>query len=170
MAKVIDQKNDRRLIMLFHDQSFADRIRFLQLNVCDFPEELTYANIDYQQPELVLEGLKELNELFREVYSSTHVFDNGDPLKSYHNVCDTIMFLYSAGYVGDLCQEGNNYFLNINKKEFKSHYKSSMNKPADNLLEFGFYFEYYQKGKEVKSLNRCSTFYLLCDSYQVNAP
>ena len=66
-------------------------------------------------------------------------------MESLHNVCNTIMFLYSAGYVGDLCQEGNNYFLNIDKKEFKS--------------------QYYKDGKETKSLNRCSTFYLFCDSY-----
>ncbi len=151
--------------MLFHDQTFEERIRFFQLNVCDFPEELTCGQIDHQEPKLVLEGLKELDELFHEVYSSVQLFDNGDPLESLHNVCNTIMFLYSAGYVGDLCQEGNNYFLNIDKKEFKSHYKLSMNKPADNLSRFGFYYEYYKDGKETKSLNRCSTFYLFCDSY-----
>lgn len=46
--------------MLFHDQTFEERIRFFQLNVCDFPEELTCGQIDHQEPKLVLEGLKQL--------------------------------------------------------------------------------------------------------------
>ena len=38
--------------MLFHDQTFEERIRFFQLNVCDFPEELTCGQIDQRVTQM----------------------------------------------------------------------------------------------------------------------
>lgn len=151
--------------MLFHYQNFEERLRFFKLNVCVFPEELSYSNIKHKDSELVIEGLKELEELFREIFSAVEVFDKGEPLESLHNVSNTLMFLYSAGYVGELCKEGNKCFLKIDKKELKSHYKLSMNEPTENLSQFGFYYEYYKNGRETESLNKCSMFHVYCDNY-----
>lgn len=151
--------------MLFHYQNFEERLQFFKLNVCDFPEELSCSDIRHKEPEKVIEGLRDLNELFIRIFSAVEVFDKGEPLESLHNVSNTLMFLYSAGCVGELCQEGNKWFLRIDKKELKSHYKLSMNKPAENLLQFGFYYEWYKNGKETESLNKCSVFHFFCDDY-----
>lgn len=151
--------------MLFHYQNFEERLRFFKLNVCDFPEELSHSQIKHKEPEQVIEGLKELEELFKEIFSAVEVFDKGEPLESLHNVSNTLMFLYSAGYVGELYQQGNKWFLNIDKKELKRHYKLSMNRPAEILSLFGFYYEYYKNGKETESLNKCSEFNMFCDNY-----
>jgi hypothetical protein len=155
--------------MLFHYQNFEERLRFFKLNVCDFPEELSRSHIRHKEPELVIEGLKELEELFKEIFSAVDVFDKGDPLESLHNVSNTIMLLYSAGYVGELCRDGNRWFLDLDKKELKNHYKLSMNKPIENLSHFGFYYECYKNGKETESLNKCSMFHMFCDNYD-NVP
>ncbi len=151
--------------MLFHEQSFEQRLNFFKLNICQFPQELTASQIDFNEPELVINGLKQLEELFNDIYSAVEVFDIEDPAESLHNVANTLMFLYSAGYTGELCQQGSKYYLEIVKKELKSHYKLSMNKPVENLSQFGFYCEFYKNGKETDTLNKCTVFHLYCDNY-----
>ncbi|GMQ61754.1 hypothetical protein [Vallitalea maricola] len=120
--------------MLFHNQTFGDRLKFFELNICDYPVELSESHIHHTHPKQVIKGLKELQQLFARIYTSVDVFQVDDPLKSLHNVTETIMFLYSAGAVGELSQQGAKWYLMIDKKIIKGHYKKSINKFYRELL------------------------------------
>lgn len=144
--------------MLFHEQSFEQRLKFFKLNICDFPGELTEADIEHENPGQIIAGLKELQQLFAKIYEDADIFKEEDPLESLHNVTNTIMLLYSAGVVGELCKNGTSWYLNIDKKQIKAHYKQSLTKPVDNLQKFGFYYEFSKNGKSVETLNKCAQF------------
>lgn len=146
--------------MLFHNQTFKERLKFFELNLCDFPVELSEANIEHTNPDQVISGFKELQQLFSEVYTAVELFREDDPLESLHNVTNTLMFLYSVGFVGELCEQGARWYLRIDKKQVKSQYKQSLNKPAEMLQQFGFCFEYYKNGKSAETLNKCTEFNL----------
>ena len=149
--------------MLFHNQTFEERLKFLELNLCDFPVELSEADIDHTSPEQVIFGLKELQQLFANIYTAVNVFQEEDPLESLHNVTNTLLFLYSAGFVGELGEQGVKWYLKLDKKQMKSHYKQSLSKPMETLQQFGFYFEYYKNDNCVETLNKCTQFTINCD-------
>lgn len=151
--------------MLFHNQTFEERLKFFELNICEFPVELSSADIDHTEPEQVISGLKELQKLFAEIYTAVEVFQEDEPLESLHNVTNTIMFLYSAALVGELCKEGVKWYLKIDKKQMKSHYKQSLNKPMEKLEQFGFYYEYYKNDNPAETLNKCGQFHIYCDQW-----
>lgn len=155
--------------MLFHHQSFEERLQFFKLNICDFPESLTIDNIDNPDANDIVEGLKELRHLFYDIYSSPQVFKVEDTLKSLHNVTNTIMLLYALGIVGIAFGQGVKWYLKVDKKKLKGEYKSSINKHLSYLKEFGFYYEYYKNGERIKIFNRCTEFEIYCDDYD-NAP
>lgn len=151
--------------MLFHNQTFRERLKFFELNICDFPVELSHADIDHTNPEQVILGLKDLQQLFAEIYTAVDVFQEDEPLESLHNVSNTLMFLYSAGFVGELCSHGVKWYLKIDKKQMKSHYKQSLSKPLEKLTQFGFYYEYYKNGNCVETLNKCAQFAIYCEQW-----
>lgn len=144
--------------MLFHNQTFEERLKFFELNLCDFPEELSAADIDHTSPDQVISGLKELQRLFAKIYTTVDVFKEVEPLESLHNVTNTLLFLYSVGFVGELCEQGVNWYLKIDKKQMMSHYKKPLGKPMDRLKQFGFYYEYYKNEKCVETINKCTQF------------
>lgn len=151
--------------MLFHNQTFEERLKFFEFNICDFPVDLSDVDIDHTNPEEVISGLKELQQLFAEIYVAVDLFKEDEPEKSLHNVVNTLLFLYSAGAVGELCQHGVKWYLKIDKKQMKSHYKQSLSKPMDKLQEFGFYFECYKNDNCVESLNKCEQFAIYCEEW-----
>lgn len=151
--------------MLFHDQTFEERIKFYEVNICDFPMELTIEDIEDSNPEQVISGLKELQHLFAEVYTSKEIFQEEESLKSLHNVMNTLLFLYSAGFVGELLKDGEKWYLKVDKKLMKKHYKKPLNYPMEKLQQFGLYYEYYKNGNCVEALNRCAEFVLRCEQW-----
>lgn len=152
--------------MLFHNQSFEERVKFLELNVCDFPSELSASCIDSHNKDEVIMGLKELQQLFKRIYKAIELFKEEDPLESLHNVTDTIIFLYSAGCVGELCIHDEKWYLKIDKKQMKGHYKQPLNSPMEKLRKLGLYYEYYKKGNKVETIKNCDEFYLYCVEYK----
>jgi len=151
--------------MLFHNQTFEERLKFFELNLCDFPKELTGEKIEHKDSEQVIAGLKELQKLFEDIYAAVEMFKEEDPLESLHNVTNTIMFLYSAGIVGELNKEGEKWFLKLDKKQMKTNYKQSFTKPMENLLNFGFYFEYLKNGSVVQAIAKCTEFTMYCEDF-----
>ncbi|WP_055668671.1 hypothetical protein [Desnuesiella massiliensis] len=151
--------------MLFHNQAFEERLKFFELNICDFPVELTQADIDHTDSEQIILGLKELRQLFREIYTALDIFQEDEPLESLHNVTNALLFLYSAGFVGELCEQGAKWYLRIDKKQMKSHYKQSFTKPMEKLQHFGFYYEYYKNGNCVETMNKCTEFAIYCEQW-----
>jgi hypothetical protein len=149
--------------MLFHNQTFEQRVEFFERNICDFPVELSAADIDHTNPEQVISGLKELQQLFREIYTALEIFQEDEALKSLHTVTNTLLFLYSAGFVGELCQQREKWYLKIDKKQIKSYYKKSLGKSMEKLQHFGFYYEYYKNENSVKTINKCDQFVMYCD-------
>ena len=151
--------------MLFHNQTFEERLEFFELNICDFPVELSDGYIDHANPEQVISGLKELQHLFAKIYTAVDVFREDDPLESLHNVTNTLLFVYSAGFVGELCEQGVKQYLKIDKNQMKDHYKQSLSTPMENLQQFGFYYEYYKNGSCVETVNKCSQFAIYCEQW-----
>lgn len=151
--------------MLFHQQSFEERLNFFKLNICDLPESLTIDNIDSPDANDIIEGLKELRHLFYDIYSSPQIFKVDDPLKSLHNVTNTIMLLYALGIAAKGHQHGASWYFEVSKDELKNEYKASINKHLKYLSEFGFYYDFFKDGEMVKNITRCNRFNVYCDDY-----
>lgn len=151
--------------MLFHNQTFEERLKFFDVNLCDFPEQLSVVDIEHTNPEEVILGLRELHQLFADIYKSVDVFQEADPLESLHNVTNTLLLLYSAGCVGELYKQGVKWYLEIDKKQIKGHFKQSLSKPMENLQKFGFYYEYYKNGSCVETLTKGTEIYIYCEGW-----
>lgn len=151
--------------MLFHNQTFKERLDFFKLNLCDFPAELSNATINHTNSDQVISGLKNLQKLFFSIYTEKDIFQVDDPLESLHNVTNTIMFLYSAGFIGQLCKTEEKWYLKVDKKQLKSHYKQPVNKPMKILEHFSFRYECYKSGTPVETLIKSTHFNMYCDNW-----
>jgi hypothetical protein len=81
-----------------------------------------------------------------------------DDLENYHNLTYTLDCLYAIAVVGELCSEGENQYLSVNKSLFKSEYKKSTVLPFTMLEKYGFYFVYFKGDNEVAEYKRCDRF------------
>lgn len=152
--------------MLFHQQSFEERLKFFERNICEYPTELTYDRLQIENSDQIIQGLKELRKLFLSIYQSPELFKEEDPLESLHNVSNTMLFLYSVGVIGNLVEQGDKLYLSVDKKQLKAHYKTTTNYPMEQLKQFGFYYEYFKNDKIVDSVNKCTQFTIMCKNLE----
>ncbi len=144
--------------MLHQEISFEKRAEFLRLNVCDFPVDLTANRIKHVDAEQIVEGLRDVRQLLIEIYSDTVAYRAEDPLESYHNLTNTILFLYVAGITGELESEGDRWCTRVDKSKFKKQFKKPPSFQFEVLSNYGFYFEYFKNRKEVDTYKSCDTF------------
>ncbi len=150
--------------------SIENQATFYYRNICDYDtgiESEVYLSDD------IISGFNDFSELLRTIYSDWHSYEiskvesvrtkigiMSDDLENYHNLTYTIDCLYAIASAGELCNEGENRYLSVDKALFKTIYKKSATFPFQMLEKYCFYFSYYKGDEEVSEYKKCKSFYV----------
>lgn len=144
--------------------SFEERADFLKRNICGFPEKLKAEAVASADGEAVIEGLRYFRELLAEIFDDTASYLVPDALDSYHNLTNTILFLYMAGTHGELGCEGGKWQLCIDKSMIRKYFKKPAAFYLDVLQNYGFFFEYMKDGHLVDTYKACTSVCMYNDN------
>ncbi|HML48078.1 MAG TPA: hypothetical protein PKE04_15155, partial [Clostridia bacterium] len=86
-----------------------------------------------------------------------------DDLENYHNLTDTLDFVYHMAVVGSLREEGVVSFLSVAKASFRKAFKGSAELPLRMLERFDFYFRFLKNGKGTGAYKTCDEFQAFYD-------
>lgn len=84
--------------------------------------------------------------------------DNENKMAIIEKTFLKIDFLWSLGYYGKVCEEGNEYCFAFEKKNLRNHRRTlpkSYTAAFDAISENGCYAEYFKNGEEVKGYKNC---------------
>ena len=150
--------------------SIESQATFYYRNVCDYN---SYIKSDLCLSQSVINGFSEFSNLLRTIYADWRSYEIStvesvktkigimtDDLENYHNLTYTLDCLYAIATAGELCFEGENKYLKVDKALFKSIYKKSANFPFEMLEKYGFYFSCFKGDKEVSEYKRCDCFHV----------
>lgn len=155
--------------------SIVKQANFWFDNVCDLPAETLKKEMEIS--DYLVEGLDEFINLLKSMYKEYHMYEvstaesirtkigiMADDLENYHNLTDTAACLYGITSVSELCTEGENSFLKVDKAIFKANFKKSVIFFFDILEKYSFYFKYFKAEKEVTTYKQCDRFEVFYDN------
>lgn len=136
--------------------SFERRAEFLLNNVCPLPEEFHLKNTGGANAELI-QGFVDLRELLIDIYKDKDHYRGETDLEGYHNLTNTVQFLYNLPKAGILKQAGGRYYYTCDKSELKKFYKNTY-QPFKVLEHYDICFTYRKGDKEVAEYRNCQAF------------
>lgn len=105
--------------------------KFWLSNICDYPREELREKFSSDSDRIV-EGLFELRQLLIQIYDDFKSYESidDDDMKGYHNLIETLQFIFTIGKVGYVKRDNLKSYLRVDKNEFK---KKIRNQPPQNL-------------------------------------
>ena len=129
--------------------SIESQATFYYRNVCDYDPDIKGNAI---LSKSTISGFVEFSNLLRTIYQDWRSYETStvlsertkigimsDDLENHHNLTYTLDCLFAIATVGELCSEGEVYYLNVSKSLFKNDYKKSVELPFEMLKKYGFY-------------------------------
>lgn len=148
--------------------SIESQATFYYRNVCDYDN-----NLGNDIPEQLIDGFSQFSKLLRTIYADWKSYETStaesvqtkigimsDDLEDYHNLTYTLDCLYTMATAGEVLNNGEIYFLSVDKKIFKTLYKKSIIVPFQILEKYGFYINYFKDNNEVSDYKRCNNFHV----------
>lgn len=135
--------------------------KFWSRNICDFPADTLKEKMESDMYS-IFDGLAELREILKTIYSDYKFFEVDDEEQSYDNLIYTVRFLHAIGKVGTLKNDGVKNYLHIDKSKFIFKHEYVSKKPPtfqySALPAYDFSIKYYKDEAETTSFNRCDFF------------
>jgi hypothetical protein len=154
--------------------SIQSQAEFWRRNVCEVSEEAAASVPDGD----MLDGMRAFSELLREIYSNYALFEVSkaesvmtkigilaDDLENYHNLTNMGKCLFELAKAGELCRNGAEYFLRVDKALFKGGFKKPPAPFFKWLEHFGFYLLYFKNGGAAKSYSGCDCMELYYENH-----
>jgi hypothetical protein len=141
--------------------SIEKSAKFWASNICNFPAE---ALKEKMEPDMdsIIDGLAELREILKAIYSDYKSFEVDDEEQSYDNLIYTVRFLHAIGKAGTLKNDGDINFLHLDKSKFIFKHEYVSKKPPmfqySALPAYDFSIKYYIDETETTSFHLCNFF------------
>jgi len=149
--------------------SIEKQATFYLRNVCDYDASIPSG---IQLTDTDIEGFAQFSSLLRGLYGDWRAFETStvpsqptkigimtDDLENYHNLTDTLAFLYAIAVTGELRDDAAAPFLRVEKAALKTAYKKSAALPLSMLEAHGFSFTYFKRDKATADYKACDAFH-----------